>query len=194
MSPGSILREGVTSKAKERLASAVEIKSRVEKNVSRLQTADQLLQKSMDSIGVIRHAREWLVLIGVPADSISPEKVLEKLTSTQGKLREIERSVDGVGEFTVNRVGEAEDNRLSRVFEMLGNTELTAGAIDTRLEDSANRLSQMQADAQQLKASISTYILVTTIGGLLVFAWIAAGQAALCLFGWKNCSRSRFSA
>ena len=115
-----------TSKAKERLASAVEIKSRVEKIVGRLQTADQLLQKSMDSIGVIRHALDWLILIGVPADSISPEKVLEKLTSTQGKLREIERSINDVGDFTVNRVGESEDNRLSRVFELLGSTELTA--------------------------------------------------------------------
>ena len=185
------LRDWRAGKAKERLASAVEIKSRVEKIVGRLQTADQLLQKSMDSIGVIRHALDWLVLIGVPADSISPEKVLEKLTSTQGKLREIESSINGVGEFTVNRVGESENNRLSRVFELLGNTELTAGAIDTRLEDTANRLSQMQADAQQLKASTSNYILVTIIGGYLIFAWIAAGQAALCLFGWKNCSRRR---
>ena len=122
--------------------------------------------------------------------TISPDKVLEKLTSTQGKLRAIERSINGVGEFTVNRVGESEDNRLSRVFELLSNTELTAGAIDTRLEDTANRLSQMQADAQQLKASTNNYILVATIGGYLVFAWIAAGQAALCLFGWNNCSRS----
>jgi hypothetical protein len=109
-------------------------------------------------------------------------------------LREIESSINGVSEFTVNRVGESEENRLSRVFELLGNTELTAGAIDTRLEDTANRLSQMQADAQQLKASTSNYILVTAIGGYLIFAWIAAGQAALCLFGWKNCSRRRSSA
>jgi len=182
------LRDWRASKATERIASAVEIKSRIEKIVGRLQTADQLLQKSMDSIDVIRHALDWLVLIGVPADSISPEKVLEKLTSTQGKLREIERSINDVGDFTVNRVGESEDNRFSRVFELLGKTELTAGAIDTRLEESAKRMSQMQADAQRLKARISNYILFATIGGYLVFAWIAVGQAALCLCGWKNCS------
>ncbi len=191
---GPKLRDWRASNAKERLALAVEIKSRVEKIVGRLQTADQLLQKSMDSIGVIRQALDWLVLIGVPADSISPETVLEKLTSTQDKLQEIESLITGVGEFTVKPAGESEDSRLSRVFELLGKTELAAGTIDTRLEESANRLSQMQADAQQLKARISNYILFTTIGGYLVFAWIAAGQAALCLFGWKHCSRSRFSA
>jgi chromosome segregation ATPase len=188
------LRDWRASKAEDRLASAVEIKSRVENIVGRLQTADELLQKSMGSIGITRHAFELLVLIGVPAESFSTERVLEKLTSTQGKLQEIERLINGVGEFTVNRRDESEDNRLSRVFELLRNTELTAGAIDTRLDDSANRLSELQADAQQLKARISNCILFTTIGGYLVFAWIAAGQAALCLFGWKHCSRSRFSA
>ena len=188
------LRDWRASKAEERLASAVAIKSRVEKTVARLQTADQLLQKSTESIGGIQQVLEWVALIGVPTDAISPEKVLEKLTSTQSKLREIESSINGIGEFTVNRVGESEENRLSRVFELLGNTELTAGAIDARLEDTANRLSQMQADARQLKARMSHYILFTTIGGYLVFAWIAVGQAALCLFGWKNYSQSRSSA
>ena len=182
------LRDWRASKAKERLASAVDIKSRLEKVVGGLQTADDFLQKSIGSIGISRHALELLDLIGVPADSISTEKVLEKLTSTQRKLREIESLINGVGEFTVNRVGESEDDRLSRVFELLGNVELTAGAIDTRLGDSANRLSQMQADAQHLKTRMSKYILFMTIGGYLVFAWIAAGQAALCLFAWKHYS------
>jgi hypothetical protein len=46
---------------------------------------------------------------------------------------------------------------------------LTAGAIDSRLEDTANRLSQMQADARQLKIRISNYILVTAIWRRLGF-------------------------
>ena len=148
----------------------------------------------MDSIDGIRYALDWLVLIGVPADAISPEKVLEKLTSTQGKLQEIERSIHGVAGITANRAGESEENRIPRLVDLLGNSELAAGAIDTRLEDTAHRLSQMQSDAQQLKARISNYILFTAIAGFLVFAWVAAGQAALCVFGWKNCSRSRSSA
>jgi hypothetical protein len=188
------LRDWRASKAKERIASAVEIKSRLVKIVGRLQRADQLLLKSAEAIGGIQHLLELVALIGLPADPIPSEKLLEQLTSTRGKLQTIERSINGLGEFTANRVGESEENRLSRVFALLGNTELTAGAIDARLEDTANRLSQMQAAAQQLKARISNYILFATIGGSFVFVWIAAGQAALCLFGWKSCSRSRPSA
>ena len=76
-------------------------------------------------------------------------------------------------------------------LKLLANTELTASAIDTRLEDTANRLSQIHADAQRLKTRISHDMMVTTIGAYFVFAWIAVGQAALCLFGWKNWSRRR---
>jgi hypothetical protein len=118
---GPKLRDWSASKANERLAAAVEIKSRIEKIIGRLHTADEVLQKSMDSIGLIRQAPDWLFLISVPADSISPEKVLERLTSTQGKLHEIESLIAGVGEFTVNRGSESEDKRLSRIFELFRN-------------------------------------------------------------------------
>ena len=188
------LRDWSTSKAKERLVSAVEIERRAEKLAGHLQMADQWLETSTESIRGIQHVLELGALVGVPVDPISLEKVLEELTSIQGRLQETERSINGVREFTVNRVGESEENRLSRVLKLLGNTELTAGAIDTGLENSVTRLSQMHADAQQLKARISNYILLTTIGGYLVLAWIAAGQVALCLCGWKNCCRSRSSA
>jgi len=86
---------------------------------------------------------------------------------------------------------ESEENRLSRVVNLLSHTELAIGAIDTRLEDSLTRLSQIQTDAQQLQARIGNYILLVTIGGYLVLAWIATGQAALCVCGWKSCRRSQ---
>jgi len=66
--------------------------------------------------------------------------------------------------------------------------------VDTRLEESAARLSELQTDAQQLKARTSNYILLTIGGCYLLLAWIAAGQSALCMCGWKNCFRSPSSA
>ena len=188
------IRDWSTSKPKERGMMTVEIEKRVEKLAGHLQTADQWLETLTESIRGIQHVLELGALVGAPVDPISLENVLQELTSAQGKLQQTERSINGIREFMVNRVGESEDNRLGRVFRLLGNTESTAGAIDTRLEDSATRLSQMQAEAQQLHARISKYILLTTVGSYLVLAWIAAGQAALCLCGWKNCCQSRSSA
>jgi hypothetical protein len=188
------LRDWSTSKAKERLVPAVEIERRVEKLAGHFQTADQWLETSTESIRGIQHVLELGASIGAPVDPILLEKVLEELTSIRARLQETERSINAVHEFAANRVGESDENRLPRVLKLLGSTELMAGAIDTRLEDSVTRLSQIQADAQQLKARRSNYILLMTIGGYLVLAWIAAGQAALCLCGWKNCCRSRSSA
>jgi hypothetical protein len=188
------LRDWSAGKAKERLVSAVEIERRVEKLAGHLQTADQWLETSTESIRGIQHVLELGALLGAPLDPGSLEKVVEELTSLQGKLQETERSINGVREFTVSRVGESEENRLSRVLRLLGNTELMAVAIDTRLEGTVARLSRMQVDAQQLKARTSSYILLTAIVGYLVLVWIAAGQTALALYGWKNCCRSRSSA
>jgi hypothetical protein len=156
-----------------------------------LQTAHEWLETAAESIRGIQNVLELGAGVGAPVDALSLEKVLEALSSLQYRLQETERSVNAIREFTANRVGESEDNRLSRLLRLLGNTEVIAGAIDNRLEDALARLSQMQTDAQQWESKISHYILLTTLAGSLVLAWIAAGQAALCLCGWKNCRRNR---
>ncbi len=63
---------------------------------------------------------------------------------------------------------------------------MTIGEIDTRLEDSVTRLSELRTHAPQLKAKTSAYILVASIACYLLLAWIAAGQAALFQWGWSN--------
>jgi chromosome segregation ATPase len=187
------IRDWSTSKAKERLVSALEIERRAERLAGGLRTTDQWLESLTESIRAIQQLLELEALVGAPVDPASLNNMLEQFTSIRGVLDEVERSINGVREFAVHRPGESEENRLSRVFKLLASMELTAGAIDTRLEDLANRLSQIQADARQLKARITKYILLTILGSYLVLAWIAAGQAALSLCGWKSCCRSRSS-
>jgi hypothetical protein len=188
------IRDWSTRRAKERLVSAVEIERRAEKLAGHLQTAHEWLATATKSVRGIQNVLELGVWVGAPVDAMSLEKVLEALTSIQDRLQETERSVTAVRDFTVNRVGESEDNRLSRVFTLLGNTEVVAGAIDTRLENSLTRLSQVLAEAQQWETRVRRCILLTALGGSLVLAWIAAGQVALCLCGWKNFCRDRSSA
>jgi hypothetical protein len=184
------LRNWSKNQAKERLVSAVEIERRAEKLAGHLQTAHEWLETATESIRGIQNVLELGAGVGAPVDAISLEKVLEALTSLQDRLQETERSVNAVRELAVNRVGESEENRLSRIFRLLGNTEVIAGAMDDRLEDSLTRLSQVQADAQQWQAWICHYILLTTLAGSMLLAWIAAGQAALCLCGWKTFRRN----
>jgi hypothetical protein len=187
------IRDWSRNEAKDRLLSAVEIERRAENLAGYLQTAEQWLETATESIRAIQNFLELGATVGAPVDAISLEDVLEEVTSIQGKLQETEQWINGVREFTVNRADESDDNRLVRILKLLGSTELTAGVIDTRLEKSVTRLSQIQADAQQWKAKTGRYIMLTALGGYLLLAWIAAGQATLCWCGWKNCGRGQSS-
>jgi DNA repair ATPase RecN len=188
---GRTLRDWSTGKAKERLVSQRDIESRAEKLAGRLQTADSWFETSAESIRSVQQFLDLGNSIGVPLDPASLEEMLETLTSLRSTLQQTERTVDGIREFAANKEGESEENRLSRVTKLLGRILVTIGDIDTCLEETETRLSELQADARQMKDRISDYILLTTIGGYLVLALIAAGQSALCLCGWKNCCRRR---
>jgi hypothetical protein len=183
-----------TSKAEQRAVLAAKIESRTEKLAEHLQMADQWMEAVTETIRGIENVLELGASIGVPVAPISLGNVIEELTSIQGKLNETEQSINGIREFAANRAGDPEEHRLSRVFGLLGSTELASRAIGTRLDNLVSRLSQIQSNARQLQARISTDILLTTIGGYLVFAWIAASQTALCLSGLKNFCQSRSAA
>jgi hypothetical protein len=111
---------------------AVEIERRADKLAGHLQTAQQRLETATESIRGVQDVLDLGVGVGAPVDAMSLEKVLEALTSIQDRLQETERLVNAVREFTVNRVGESEDDRLSRILMLLGNTEVIAGAMDDR--------------------------------------------------------------
>jgi len=188
---GQSLRDWGTRRAKESLVSRLEIEGRVEKLAGHLQTADSWLEVSAESIRSVQQVLEMGNSIGAPLDPASLEEVLENIKSLRRTLQQTERAVDEIRAFMANKEGESEENRLSRVTKLLGRILVTIGEIDTRLEESVTRLSELQIDAHQLKATTSAYILVTIIGCYVLLAWIAAGQAALCLWGWTNCCPSR---
>jgi chromosome segregation ATPase len=188
---GQTLRDWGTRNAKERLVSQRDIEGRAERLAGHLQTADLWLETAAESIRSVQQLLELGNSIGAPLDPASLEEMLATLTSLRSTLQQTERTVDGIREFTANKEGDSEENRLSRVMKLLGRILVTTSEIDTRLEETVTRLSELQADARQLKDRISNYILLATLGGYLVLAWIAAGQAALCMCGWKNCCRSR---
>jgi hypothetical protein len=90
------------------------------------------LETATESIRGIQNVLELGAGVGAPVDAMSLEKVLEALSSLQDRLQETERSVNAIRELAVNRVGESEENRLSRILRLLDNTEVIAGAIDNR--------------------------------------------------------------
>jgi hypothetical protein len=188
------LRDWSAREAKERLVSRLEIENRAEKLAGHLQAAELWLETSTESMRGVQQIMELGNLVGAHVDLASLEEVLEKLTLLGSTLQQTERMVDGIREFAAGNADNSQENRVARARSLLGRLVLTIGEMDTRLEEAVARFSELQANAKNLKARMSSYILLTTIGGYLLLAWIAAGQAALCLYGCKNGGRSRSSA
>jgi hypothetical protein len=182
------LRAWTKRKAEERLVSRLEVESRAEKLSGYLQTADSWLETSTETIRGIQNVLELGNSLGASLDLAALEGVFEKLTAVRSTLQKTEQTLDQVREFAKER--ESEENRLPRLMKLLARTLLTISDVDTRLGDLVTRLSKRQADAQQTKASTSNFIFVRTIVCYVILAWMAVGQAALCLCGWRNCCGS----
>jgi len=184
------LRDWSKGKAKERLVSQLEIESRTEKLAAQLQTADSWLETSTEAIRGVQQILDLGSLLGMPVDAASLEQVLEKLTSLRDRLQETERTANAIHASTAVKGDGSEESRLSRATKLLGRALLMIADVDTRLDDTVARLSEIQNGAQELKARTSNHIMWTTIGCYLLLTWIAAGQAALCCCGWRNCCPS----
>jgi hypothetical protein len=184
-------RDWSVKKGRDRLVSQLEIESRAEKLAGHLQTADSWLETAAESIRGAEHVLEVGNSLGASVDPASLEDMLAKLEEIRSRLQQTERSVDRIREFAAGKEDESEASRLARITKLLGRTLLTITEIDTRLEDSIARLAELRTDAQHTQARTGHYILLATIACCLLLAWIAAGQAALCVFGWRSsCRRS----
>ncbi len=191
---GQSVRDWSTKRAIEDLGTQPEIQRRAEKLAGYLQIADSWLDTSAESMRSVQQVLELGNSIGVSLDPASIEVVLEKITSLRSTLQQTERAIDEIREFTAKNEGESEENRLSGVTKLFGRLVATIGEIDSRLDDYATQLSELQTVARQWKTTTSGYILVTRIVCYGLLAWIAAGQAALGLWGWAKCCPRRDSA
>jgi hypothetical protein len=180
------LRDWSANNVKDRLVSSMEIEKRTENLAGHLQTADGWLQTSEAALRGVKNLLELGELIGARLDGSRLEKVLEELTSIRAKLQDMEQAVGDVKSFSVSREGESEENRLARVTKLLASTESVASKVDSRLGDLVSRISQMKADAAQARERRGSYIVLLTIACYVLLIWIAAGQVALCRYGWKN--------
>jgi len=62
----------------------------------------------------------------------------------------------------------------------------TLSSIDTRLEEFASRLAATREDLPEAEATALRWILTAAAAATLALAWIAAGQAALCVVAWRG--------
>jgi hypothetical protein len=60
------------------------------------------------------------------------------------------------------------------------------GQIDERLGRVAERLGERRARVEQSRIKARRWIVIAAAGLVILCAWMAAGQLALCAHGWKR--------
>ena len=94
--------------------------------------------------------------------------------------------VERIGDVAVEaREEKTPDKRMRRAAEAALQLLATLGSIDERLEKLDGRVSEIQEQVLDWKATTHRWILIATICISLLFVWMAAGQSFLSLHGWK---------
>jgi hypothetical protein len=81
---------------------------------------------------------------------------------------------------------EARQERIEDLQRLAGVVRAAVGQIDGRLGETAERLGERRARLERLRLRTRRWIVTGAIAALLLLAWMAAGQAALCAYGWKR--------
>jgi hypothetical protein len=188
---GQTLRDWLQKKKDERIRTRLEIEIRVEKVSQVLQQATSWLESSAESI---RGAQQLLELgnsLGAPIDKALFEEILERLTLLGGNMEQVLETTKGIQEFLSQAdAPELQKDIQIRATQLVVRILLTMSEIDIRLGESANRLWEMQRNAEQMKVQTRYSITLVTVGCLLLIVWMAMGQVLLGRYGWKKIVRS----
>ena len=186
------LKNWTRKAASERLTSRLAVREKAEKLELGLQQVDLWLEMSGASIQGVQQALELGSSMGAPVDSEFVDPLLEKFASIRSQLKQATETVDGIRMRTAEIADDATlEERIDQAVQLALRVLVTLGEIDSRLGESANKLSEVQTKGQYLKSKTHSFIVIAQIAAVLLIAWMAAGQASLCLHGWKDYRRNR---
>jgi hypothetical protein len=186
-----VVQEWSAKETRDRILSRLEIERRAERISGHLRSVDLRLEATTETVHNVRQVLELAQNLGAGVDPASTDAVLEVIASLRSTVHEAEQSIDGVRQFATSSGGESAKDRLSRVAKLLARILLTLSEVDGWLDDQAARLSEVRADARQLKSTTNNYLVMGSFACYGLLLWSAAGQAALSGRGWNLYRRSR---
>jgi hypothetical protein len=172
---------------RQEVASRLQVEERAGKLALGLQQAGDWLETAAASVRGLQSTLDLGSSIGVPADGELLKPVLGKLADLAGQLRQAQETANDIRDrAAASSEGEPRDDRIGRAVQMAARVVATLGAIEPGLGEAAQRLSERQARMEQLRVRTHRYIVLGVIVMLLLLSWMAAGQVALCVYGWRN--------
>jgi len=174
------------SETREQLTSRLGVQERAERLASGFEQADLWLELTQSSVQLVQQALA-ASSSGVPIQTDSADRLLEDLASLRQQLAEATKSVNRIVEWSSEGDDdELNEARLNHVAQVAVRVLASVSSIDSRIENLGERLTEIQAETGSVKANSLWWIRMTAIGITLLVCWLAAGQGALCVLGWKG--------
>jgi hypothetical protein len=182
------VREWGVKTAQDRIALKLQVEAKAEKLSSHLRTAELRLEASRDAAADVRRMLEVGRRLGGGVDPGSMDAAQDRIESLLELVRQVDRTVDGVRNFAD---GDPAEDKVARVTTLLARILLTLSDVDRRLDEFADRLSEVRDRARQVHVTNGEYIVWGSVVCYVLLIWVGAGQAALCWCGWRSlCRRS----
>ena len=171
----------------ERLALRLDVANKTERLAATLQQADQWLEVSQASIELVQQAVAMVNAPGAPSDATVGDGLTEEIASLRRQIAQATEFVENIRRRTTEANEEkTRKERIEQAVQLALRVVATLGSIDARLKAFEGRISQTRVNSQRRQTTIRRWILGVTLGIVLLFVWMAAGQAALCTCGWKG--------
>lgn len=178
--------QGWTTRESRRLLShRLEVVEKTQYLASALEQADEWLAFSES---VVELAKRGLSL-GQDRQEIakSIDRLVADLAVLRGQIEEAQKLVADLRE----RIHEFDDEdavgeHVGQAADLVLRVTVTLDVVDTRLADIRTGVSQTQSQLQEFDGTVRQWITWGVVAVGVLSLWMAAGQVALSLFGWRG--------
>jgi hypothetical protein len=173
-------------RALESVAARLDLESKADNLAQRLGQADAVLDAAGEAVEGVKQVLETADTLGVQANGAVVDEVFENLTKLRGMVQQAQATAAEVRDVAakLDEPGSREE-RWAQVGRLLARVLAALTDVDTRLATAADRLAGARPRMTEREAETKRYIDAGTVAGLLLLAWVAAGQVALFVSGWK---------
>lgn len=184
---GQALEEWGQDAVKQRIRSKVDVEAAADRVVDGLGQADQWLEIAESSGELVKNVLEMAATLNVPVDSEAIDRLLQETAELRGDLNGLVEPAEAIRDRAA-KLGKNDegDTKIKQIIQTVTRVVTTFGSIDSRLETLAQRLSALRTSAEETRQSMNTWVRLAAIAVSFLFAWMAAGQAALCYLGWTS--------
>jgi flagellin-like hook-associated protein FlgL len=179
------LKQWARDEARERLGSRLDVEEKADRAAQALAEADKWLELSAAATEMLQQVFALGASAGAAMDTRPADRLLEEIGSLRGQL---DRAGETVEKIRSRAAGDEKmpRGRIEQAVQLALRLVATLGSIDERLAKLETRLSEIQEEVRGWEAATLRWIFFVTAAFLLLTAWMAAGQCALFLYGWRG--------